>query len=127
MNEFEKDIKRNKYRKSKKSSTSSDDDEQSTQSNTSQNTIEVENLNNNLNDTLTQELNEEFADTITNKPQLNNITQQELQNVKKTRKKEIVYCNADRKTNKKPRVKKEFTKTNRNIMQYNKAITLKFD
>jgi hypothetical protein len=76
-------------------------------------------------------LNKELSTTYNNKtdtkPSTANMTQQELQNIKKTKKKEIVYCNADRKTAKKQRVKKEFTKTNRNIMKYNKPITLKFD
>jgi hypothetical protein len=76
-------------------------------------------------------LNKELSTTYNNKtdtkPSTTNMTQQELQNIKKTKKKEIVYCNADRKTAKKQRVKKEFTKTNRNIMKYNKPITLKFD
>lgn len=76
---------------------------------------------------LNKELNTTYNNKNDNKPSTTTMTQQELQNIKKTKKKEIVYCNADRKTAKKQRVKKEFTKTNRNIMKYNKPITLKFD
>jgi hypothetical protein len=45
---------------------------------------------------------------------------------KKTKKKEIVYCNADKKTIKKQRTKKEFTKTNKSIIKYNNEKQLHF-
>lgn len=102
MNEFEKDIKRNKKQQIPKNL--------------------ISNINN---DELTTELETEVQNLRMNKPV--NMSDINIQGMKKTRKKEIVYCNADRKTNKKARIKKEFTKTNRNIMKYNKAITLSFN
>jgi hypothetical protein len=89
--------------------------------------INIENVSSINELLLNKELNATYNNKTDVKPSTTNMTQQELQNIKKTKKKEIVYCNADRKTAKKQRVKKEFTKTNRNIMKYNKPITLKFD
>jgi hypothetical protein len=89
--------------------------------------INIENVSSINELLLNKEINATYNNKADSKPSTTTITQQDLQNIKKTKKKEIVYCNADRKTAKKQRVKKEFTKTNRNIMKYNKPITLKFD
>jgi hypothetical protein len=97
-------------------------------SRTTSTSLNIENVSSINELLLNRELNTTFnSSTDTKQPSTVNMTQQELQNIKKTKKKEIVYCNADRKTTKKQRIKKEFTKTNRNIMRYNKPITLKFD
>ena len=106
MNEFEKDVKRNKNSKNKLTTTNIN------------NLLSDINENNIMND-----LNEELKNKKEMKPNHNN----DINLSKKTRKKEVIYCNADKKTNKKLRVKKEFTKTNRNIMKYNKEIILKFN
>lgn len=65
---------------------------------------------NNVNETLNTENNIDYSND----------------NIKKTKKKEIIYCNADKKTAKKQRIKKEFTKTNKSIIQYNNEKILKF-
>jgi ABC-type uncharacterized transport system ATPase component len=57
---------------------------------------------------------------------LNQLTIDNNDIIKKTKKKEIVYCNADKKTIKKQRTKKEFTKTNKSIIKYNNEKQLIF-